>query len=121
MDIEKIYYQRNFSIGAFLFETIGIGITINKGEDAEQALNEAKRLVIEYNEKSNPHLSETNAPEPTTLPTLKVEREQIEGKSVTEQIATVKELKVLEGYKLLVKNNPDWLNAYNLKLKELTA
>jgi hypothetical protein len=121
MRIEKIYYQRNFPIGQFLFETIGIGIIVNEGEDPQQALDEAKKLACEYNTANNPHLAETQPSEPTTLPTLKVEREQIEGKSVAEQIATVTELKVLEGYKLLVKNNPDWLNAYNLKLKELTA
>jgi hypothetical protein len=120
--IKSVSYTRSYVIGAFLQEKIGVEIELAENQDPLEAILEAKKLTDTAHEQANPHLYNGIQPisEPTTLPTLKVEREHIEGKSVAEQIATVEELKVLEGYKLLVKNNPDWLNAYNLKLKELT-
>lgn len=48
MNIEKVFYQRNFRIGDFIYESIGIGIQVDEGEDAKQALDEAKRLCHEY-------------------------------------------------------------------------
>lgn len=66
MTIEKIYYQRNFRIGEFLYENIGIGIQVNEGEDALQALDEAKRLCHEYHNQNIrdelKHQNEENLP-----------------------------------------------------------
>ena len=52
MKPEKIYYQKNFPVAQFIFETIGMGITLEQGDDPEDALNEAKRLVQEYHYKN---------------------------------------------------------------------
>jgi hypothetical protein len=122
MNVEKIYYQRNFPIGQFLFETIGIGITINGNEDAQHALDEAKRLVCEYNEKNNPHLqsdiSSPLPPEPKELPTLNIDR-PIGRDEILEGIKAAADATDLNGYKLLVKNNKVWADAYATRAKEL--
>jgi len=120
MNVEKIYYQRNFPIGQFLFETIGIGITINGNEDAQHALDEAKRLVCEYNEKNNPHLQNDSPqpPEPPILPTLNIDR-PIGMDEILEGIKAAADATALNGYKLLVKNNKVWADAYATRAKEL--
>jgi hypothetical protein len=124
MPIDRAIYQKLFPT-EFQFLNIRLGgeSSIGEGETWLGQMKELHQQATDFHKELYPQLYNGEIPSPplATLPTLKVEREQIEGKSVAEQIATVTELKVLEGYKLLVKNNPDWLNAYNLKLKELTA
>jgi hypothetical protein len=120
MKIDRIYYQRNFPIGQFLFETIGISIAVNEGEDAEQALDEAKRLVCEYNEKHNPHLQQADAPlppEPAQLPVLQVDRPPVD--MILDGIMNAKDGSDLSGYKLLIKNRETWTLAYQKRAKEL--
>lgn len=48
MKVEKVYYQRNFPISQFIFETIGIGATIDSDDEYEECLNDLKKKVNEY-------------------------------------------------------------------------
>lgn len=115
MQISKIYYQRNFRIGDFQYETIGIGIDINEGEDAKQAMDEAKRLVIEYNAEQNhpvPHIQETNIP--AELPIIQVDKgPQLEDMTLEQQIRSCKDMKVLKVYESIVKKDMLLKKAYN--------
>ena len=112
MTISKIYYQRNFRIGDFQYETIGIGIDINEGENAHEALEEAKRLVIEYNAEQNhpvPHIQESTVPQP--LPEIQVDK--VKDISLTEQICFAENIGELKQFELLAKMNPNLQKAYD--------
>lgn len=120
MKVSKVYYQRNFRIGDFQYETIGVEIDINDGEDAHLAMEEAKRLVIAYNAEQNhptPHIVERPIHD-IELPVIEVEKEY--GNTLEEQINSCTEFKVLETYYLICQNNPTLKSIYNIKKAELT-
>ncbi len=119
MPIEKVKYENLFPTVQYGNELFSMEGTVGEGETIQSLYDSMFQMAKVQHERNYPFLSEPQSAEPTTLPIVKTER--IEGLSVVEQIGTVKELKVLEGYRLLVKNNPEWLLAYNNKLKELSA
>lgn len=47
MQIEKVYFQKNFQVGDFLYEHIGVGVILEAGESAKEALETAMQFVKE--------------------------------------------------------------------------
>lgn len=45
MNITSITYRKNFPVSQFIFETIGVEVMVNDGEDPEKILSEAKQWV----------------------------------------------------------------------------
>ena len=124
MTISKIYYQRNFRIGDFQYETIGIGIDLNEGENAHEALEEAKRLVIEYNAEQNhpvPHIQESTVPQP--LPEIRVDKKAIEVnyEVVIEEINKCTTIKELDEWNMIARGNKDAGMAFAKKAAEILS
>jgi len=117
LKMEKTYYQQNFGIGQFLFVTLGAGAFIDKGQTEEEVWNELKLRTHEHFQKGNFFLPQENTvtiaqqPEPSILPEIQVEKPI--GRSMVEMINSCDELKILDSYHLLVRNNLEWNNAYN--------
>jgi uncharacterized cupredoxin-like copper-binding protein len=114
MNITTVSYAKLFPLGAFINEKIGVEISISEGEDARFALSEAKKLVHEFHFEQNKELYEMKG---TTVTTI--EPELVGELAIINDIKSCKELKVLESYRLIVKNNPELQEAYDNKLKEL--
>lgn len=47
MQIERVYFQKNFQVGDFLYEHIGVGISLEAGESAKEALETAMQFAKE--------------------------------------------------------------------------
>ncbi len=112
MHFDKIVYKRNFRISVldqYLYETLEASIFINEGEDAKLAIETAKQLVLECGSKAvqypeHNHIEESLPPEPAVLPSIQKEKIN-EEVSLENQIESCTDLKVLESYRLIVKNN----------------
>ena len=119
---EKVYYQRNFRISEFIYETIGAGIILDVGQEAKQALDECKALVNQYHnenmatslEHQEPHIPEH------LLPEIQVKDNGLShGSTLEDHINSCTEFGVLESYYLIVKNNPTLKYVYDIKKAEL--
>jgi hypothetical protein len=119
MNIISVNYNRTYSIGPFLNEKIGVEATIEEGDNPIEVLKSLKELADSFNKIANPHLEESQPPEPIVLPIAQIEKPI--GKSMVEQIMSCDSMKVLESYKLLVKNNDEWKAAYDSKYNQLKA
>lgn len=114
MTIVKIAYSKTYPItnlGAW--EKILLEAQLIAGEDVRQCLYDLKKQVENFHYESN-----KSAEKQLGVAAMQgtVER----GMSLEEQIKTVTDPKVLESYRLLVKNNPDLEQTYLNKLKELS-
>jgi hypothetical protein len=127
MQITSVNYNRTYAIGPFLNEKIGVEATIEEGDNPIEVLKSLKELADNFNKIANPHLEEPkffdavgskgflNAVQP-------IDEREIEkpiGKSMPEQIMSCDSMKVLESYKLLVKNNDEWKAAYDLRFEQI--
>jgi hypothetical protein len=122
MRIKTISYQKSFVIGPYLQEKIGVEIELTEAESNKEnyenfTFSNAKAMVEKWHKEANPGLEITMNPE--VLPTIAVEKSV--GDKITKEISTVKELKVLESYRLIAAKNPSIQSAYDKKLKELTT
>jgi hypothetical protein len=119
MKPERITYRKTFNLGNYSSEAIGVDMLLDDGDSPVTALNEAKLLVEQYHKESNPILyNEINEPE-------QIIQKETDFMSKTEQlihdIGTCRELKVLETYKLIVRNDQAANEAYRRKLIELST
>lgn len=134
MQIEKINYQRTFNLGNYSSERLGVDININTGENAMQALDEARKLVEEWHTKNHPELYQDKTPDVSIIPKNRNEDYEInkmkavrnsapvyKEESLEDQINSCKSPTVLKAvYEKLVKNKPELQTVYDNKLKELT-
>lgn len=58
MKIERVSYQKTFSIGPYLTEKIGIEIQLDDTDQPHDILTEAKRIVEGWHIEKNPGLNE---------------------------------------------------------------
>ncbi len=123
MNISKITYKQNFAYNPISMEHIhlGVEIDINEGESASEAFTTAKNLINEtyqaiIKDLPVPMWEDSKLPEQKIEPASKPNQEQ----SIIRDISSVTDLKVLESYKLIAKNNPNIQIAYDNKLNELT-
>lgn len=125
MHFESVYVQDNFipdiATDQFRRKVIGVSISIKEGEDPKDAEKAAEEYIADYikrNTIDRPSVQIKDIePKPhAPAPKLKLSPEE----TMINEINTCKELKVLESYRLIVKNNPKLQEAYDQKLKELT-
>lgn len=118
MHISKIYLQDNFvpnvNIDQFRRKVFGMEITINEGEDVGAAISEAEKHISEYIKANTVPLDEE------FMGTKIRNIVEDDGIPLIDQINSCKELKVLESYKLIVRNDEVLNNAYRTKLIELS-
>jgi hypothetical protein len=118
MKIDRISYQKIFPTGmAYLNHKIGVEVQVDEGDDWQEAFEMAKRVVEKWNLESNPGYAvalEYMNGNPGAY-SHKAEPKQ----SMEEAIISCTEIKVLESYKLLVKNNPSLQDIYDKKFAEL--
>lgn len=127
MHFSKLYLQKNFVPNyvqdPFGREVVGIEVSLNEGESLDEAREQAQNYIKEYIHKNTvtpqEHIVERYLPE-EQLPEIQLEK-RLEDMSLKEQIESCTELKVLETYYLIVKNNPALQNVYNIKKKHLVA
>jgi hypothetical protein len=129
MKIEKVSYQKLFSIGNFLNERIGFEASIDEGESPEAVVKHLKEVADNLHKEMNPGLeihvnydaipysnfgSHKENQEEEKIPNGKEERIA----SIIRQINGCTEKKVLEAFHLLAKSSPEILSAYNKKMEE---
>ena len=128
MYIDKVSYQKTFNLGNYSSERIGVDILLNEGEDAKEALATAKQLVTEYHKENNPQIyideevwkSATSEPLPNNIPIVQQPVAKLsQEETIIRDIHTCTELKTLQAYKLIAKNNPKIQEHYTAKLSEL--
>jgi hypothetical protein len=116
MHTERIYLQQNFrqrpGDDPFLFKTVGIGVYLKKGESIEEAMELAQTQINDYIQKN------TSDPEHNHVEVRDVQVEK--PKSLVDDIRSCGDLKVLESYKLIVKNNATLRQVYNERLEQLS-
>lgn len=120
MPITSVSYQRTYTVGPYMTEKIGVEASVDEGQDPKFVLAELKKLTDEVHEANNPHLQQTDAPlppEPAVLPEIKVDRPPVD--MILDGIMNAKDGSDLSGYKLLIKNNQKWTDAYQKRAKEL--
>lgn len=112
MQIKTVNYQETFNLGNYCSQRIGVEVSINEGEDAKQALETARQLVHEFHSQT--------APTEHFMGTQVSSIEPEDDIPLVDQINSCKELKVLESYKLIVRNDEVLNAAYRKKLVELS-
>ena len=119
MQITQISYQKTFNLGNYSSERIGAEITLNAGEDAMQAINEARKLVMENFTANNLQPEILPEPEIPIIPKQKQMPIETTVDFIKRDINSCTELKVLESYRLIAAGKPELKEAYDNKLIEL--
>ncbi len=118
MKISQISYSQSketmYGIGLKRWDKCAVEIQIEENDNPENAFQMAKQLVNEQIEKSISMDDECRG--------VKVRDIEPDGEDIPliDQINSCKELKVLESYKLIVRNDEVLNNAYRTKLIELS-
>ena len=133
MQITTVNYTRTFNLGNYSSEKIGVELSINEGESANQALDVARDLVEQYhaeNVKRQKELydesigdslyraigSNQTYDKSEVIPTQSKQTLAEKTKQFIDSCKTKEELKAWE---LMSKSNPELLKHYNNKLKSL--
>jgi hypothetical protein len=116
-NITKVTYRRTYNLGSFQSEAIGVEMDLNENEDPINAFKEMNKLTDAYHLETITQLDLYRGATERVIEQPKTKETQEE--RIIKDLGTCKELKVLETYSLLAKNNPKIQEAYNLKLKEL--
>ena len=109
-NFKTVKYTKEFQYRG-LSEWITSEAEINPGEDAKAILHQCKNLVEEFWTEISP---EHNG---SVVPTIVKEEPQSTEAKIIADIYTVKDIKVLETYQLMVKGKPTMEAAYN-EMKE---
>lgn len=115
--IIKCAYSKTFPISQY-FEKIYLEAEINESDDVRKELYNLKKLVNDFFYENNA-AAEKQMGTWTTESKMQPIVDLMENHTISDQIETVTDLKVLETYRLLVRNNPDAEKTYLKKLKEL--
>lgn len=103
---------------------IRIRFNVKEGQTVDQTKDAVEQYIANYiheNKVESPHIVERYIPE-EQLPVIKKENIRDEEKlSLLDMINSCTEFKVLETYRLIVKNNPSLQNIYDIKRKQLVA
>jgi hypothetical protein len=123
MHIQTINYTRTFNLGNYSSEKIGVEFSLNPGESADKALDNARQLVEEYHKKSVKQIEEAGLyfeqDDPIAekiIPTQSKKTLTERTKEFIDYCTTKEELKAWE---LMCKNNLELQEYYNNKLKNL--
>ena len=126
MRFTQVSYQKTFNLGSYQSERIGVELELSEGESPKEALDTAKQLVEEYHKENNKGLvlseilpiSTSNIHDDEKG--VKFTQPPPSKQSISEQITSCTDIKILESYKLIVKKNPELQNVYNETMDYLT-
>jgi len=118
MNIDRIKYSKKFPYAPYLNEDIGFEMSISAGQDPKECLKYLKELAEEfYKENTLPLL---DAMRGTHERIIQEEKPPATGlQAIINDMNTCKDIKVLESYRLIVKNNPELQETYDNKLNQL--
>ena len=120
MTIDKISLQILYPSGIYANVKPAMEATLEAGDTPEQCLTELKQRLDNWFWETHPELSSQRGSTITDVkeepPQSKLTQEQ----SIIRDISSVTDLKVLESYKLIAKNNPNIQPAYDNQLNKLT-
>lgn len=115
MKLEKISYRRLFPTGAYANESIELTGSIGENEDVQNAYNELHKMAEELHYSQNAEMYDQRGTQERIInepPATGIQ-------AIINDIGTCKDIKVLESYRLIVKNNPELQETYNHKLNQL--
>lgn len=128
MKIKSFKYERLYPIGSYLNLRLGIEMELSDTDTAEKAFAKAEEICDNLHKSKFPEMyniekvvdykGEDAAPvkqPPKSNPDKKKDRIE----SLKQQISTCTELKVLESYALIAKNNPELQSTYDGMLEKL--
>ena len=136
MKLTTVSYSRTYPTAQYANEKIGMEASIGENESPEEAIKKIKEICDLIHEKNNPQLYQKA--EEYTIPFMNKEEifNQLDSLSVEyygkptqklsqeetiiRDIHTCTDLKTLQAYKLIAKNNPKIQEHYTAKLSELT-
>lgn len=147
MKVDKVSYQKTYSIGPYLTDRVGFEATpsndwVSVGEQLvwetpEMILSNLEKMADEWHKKEHPHLYKDNAPSVGVLfndaqgrniggtistqtpPIIQVDKEEPDAKSISDQIRECTTMMQLTSYKLLASQNSDYYSIYMDKVKQL--
>ena len=121
MKIKIVTYNKKYVTGPYLNHQIGFEAEVGEREDPMDVLEELKCMADAFNSKTNKFDETLVVPE---IPTKWVDPHNLpEDQRIAALIAdinTCSDVKILETYKFIAKQNPQLTEAYELKMKELT-
>jgi len=130
MKTKSIIFTKNFKIDEFLYETHGEEIELAEGDnpsffrkDLIQRIEEiGKARQDEYRSQFPPHIQKIIL-EKVEYPKDRQVQEDVysQCQTLTEQIETCTDIKVLESYRLLTTKDANARTAYNKRKAELEA
>jgi hypothetical protein len=109
--ISEVKYTKQFNYRG-IDEWIGVTVQVQPGEDAKAALHTAKSLTEEFYSEISPQHNGSVV--------IQKEKPKSGAESLVQDINSCKELKVLETYDLITKNNPELREVYQKKFLELS-
>jgi hypothetical protein len=111
MGYYKVNYDKLFPYAPYLNLRIGVEYIVEDGQDPKECLSMCSKVVEDFYKESNP-----NIPQCDEDLTISVEPiSPIE--SIKKDIQDCDSITNLESYRLIVKNNPELKEIYDLKLK----
>lgn len=105
MKPKTVTYSKTFPIPPF-YEKIIVELELHDGDDPRLCLYEARKIVNDFHYESNAAEKKRQA-------------ELDKPSSIIDDINACTDIKTLEGYQLLAKNNPALREVYDKKIKEL--
>lgn len=113
MKIDRLSYQKLIPIGAYQNERVGVEAVLDQTDDPIACMNQLKKIVNSMATVSD-----------YTFPGVQWEEVQIARPAVEtnliRDINSCTEIKALETYKILVRNNQALKDAYDKKMVELS-
>lgn len=125
MHIQTVNYTRTFNLGNYSSEKIGVELSLNEGESANQALDHARELVEEYHNKNVARQKElaqflgVNYDDLLTEEVIPTQSKKTLAQKTKDFIDLCKTKEELKAWELMSKSNPELLEHYNNKLKTL--
>lgn len=120
MKVVKVSYQKVFPLQQYVNEKIGVEIEAGDGDNVDLAFAYAKNLVETWHKESNPAVQEMQ-PDGAIMPVIQVQKEEKAIGIYVEDIMSCKNLKVLESYAPLIKDNRKMRDAYERRRKQLLS
>ena len=126
MQITTVNYTRTFNLGNYSSEKIGVELSINEGESANQALDVARDLVEQYHSENIKRLSKireflgvSDSYQEEINEIIPTQSKKTLAEKTKEFINACKTKEELKAWELMSKSNPELLKHYNNKLKSL--
>lgn len=126
MQITTVNYTRTFNLGNYSSEKIGVELSINEGESANQALDVARDLVEQYHSENIKRLSKireflgvSDSYQEEINEIIPTQSKKTLAEKTKEFINACKTKEELKAWELMSKSNPELIKHYNNKLKSL--